>query len=161
MDTSAISGVLTNRNDIELPYRSPFQPYTAWATMIAISVIIFFSGMLQHLQPPCHWLSISSLGFDIFFPGNFTASGFLTNYIDIPIFAGKFFRGDLIQLTCIDCFPGLYIFFRFFFYKSSIIPLQDINLEDEFNKLAEEKAFMPKVDYSRRSWASKLYHKVF
>jgi len=29
-------------------------------------------------------------GFDVFFPGNFTASSFLTCYVNIAIFAGGF-----------------------------------------------------------------------
>ncbi|CZR53227.1 probable general amino acid permease [Phialocephala subalpina] len=109
----------------KLRYQSPFQPYLSWTTMFSLIVIIFFSG------------------FDIFFPGGFTATGFLSNYINIPIFA------------------SLYIFFRFFFYKSSIIPLEEINLADEFSKIEEEKAARDENVYSSRSWASKLYHRVF
>lgn len=29
---------------LELPYKSPLQPYTAWATGFILIVIIFFSG---------------------------------------------------------------------------------------------------------------------
>jgi amino acid transporter len=57
-----------------LPYKSPFQPYVAWITGCIIFLVILFSG------------------YAVFFPGNFTASGFLTYYINIAIFAGKLAR---------------------------------------------------------------------
>ncbi|KAH8898845.1 hypothetical protein GQ53DRAFT_742029 [Thozetella sp. PMI_491] len=47
----------------ELPYKSWGQPYAAIAAGVFCFLIVFFSG------------------FSIFFPGNFTASGFLSNYI--------------------------------------------------------------------------------
>ena len=32
---------------IVLPYKSPLQPYVAWATLVAVSLIVFFSGKSQ------------------------------------------------------------------------------------------------------------------
>lgn len=47
----------------DLPYRSPGQPYVSWITLVAVLLIVFFSG------------------FDVFTAGNFTASKFLTCYL--------------------------------------------------------------------------------
>lgn len=55
----------------DLPYRSPGQPYVSWITLVTVLLIVFFSG------------------FDVFTAGNFTASGFLTCYLNVFIFAGK------------------------------------------------------------------------
>lgn len=51
-----------------LPYTSVLQPYGAWVALVAFGLF----GLLN--------------GFDVFFPGRFTASGFFTAYIGIPIF---------------------------------------------------------------------------
>lgn len=47
----------------ELPYKSWGQPYVAYATGFFCFLVSFFSG------------------FSVFFPGNFSASAFLSNYI--------------------------------------------------------------------------------
>lgn len=54
-----------------MPYKSPLQPYMAWATLGALCLVIFFSG------------------YTVFFPGRWSVSTFLTYYIDIAIFIGK------------------------------------------------------------------------
>ncbi|TKY85351.1 hypothetical protein EX895_005513 [Sporisorium graminicola] len=51
-----------------LPYRARLQPYASWFSIIMCAIVIFFSG----------W--------KVFLKGNFTASGFLTNYLGIPVF---------------------------------------------------------------------------
>ncbi|SNX84901.1 probable general amino acid permease [Melanopsichium pennsylvanicum] len=51
-----------------LPYRARLQPYASWFSIIMSGIVIFFSG----------W--------SVFLNGNFTASGFLTNYLGIPVF---------------------------------------------------------------------------
>lgn len=61
----------------ELPYKSWGQPYAAIAAGIMCFLIVFFSG------------------FSVFFPGNFSASSFLSNYI-----------------ACFVC-PALYIILKF------------------------------------------------
>lgn len=53
---------------VAVPYRSRFQPYAAW-------VCLFFFIFL-----------LLANGFTVFYPGRFTASGFLTTYLGIPIF---------------------------------------------------------------------------
>ncbi|KAH8691464.1 amino acid permease/ SLC12A domain-containing protein [Talaromyces proteolyticus] len=74
----------------ELPYRSPLQPYTAWITLFAVFLVVFFSG------------------FDVFVKDNFTAAGFLTSYLNIFIFAGLyiffkvFLKSKIIPLSAID-----------------------------------------------------------
>lgn len=56
----------------DLPYRSPCQPYASWATLFFVILVVFFSG------------------FDVFVDGRFTATGFLTCYLNIFIFAGQY-----------------------------------------------------------------------
>ena len=53
---------------VSVPYRARVQPYAAW---ICLPLFIFL--LLMN-------------GFTVFYPGNFTASGFLTTYLGIPIF---------------------------------------------------------------------------
>jgi len=36
---------------LDLPYKSPFQPYVAWATLLMVSLVILFCGKSQ-LSPP-------------------------------------------------------------------------------------------------------------
>lgn len=50
------------------PYQSKFQPYLGYASGAFFGLLIIFNG------------------FNVFFPGNFTAADFLTHYIGLPIF---------------------------------------------------------------------------
>jgi hypothetical protein len=55
--------------------------------MFCVSLIILFSGITSKIN--CYLLCLTqSSGFAVFFPGNFSVSGFLTYYINIAIFAG-------------------------------------------------------------------------
>lgn len=74
-------------------------------------------------------------GFAVFFPGNFTAAGFLTYYINIAIFA------------------VLYIFFKFFL-ESKVVPLGEIEFEDELKSVREWRV---SEETGKRAW----WHKVF
>ncbi|KAF9880086.1 amino acid permease [Colletotrichum karsti] len=87
----------------DLPYRSPGQPYVSWVTLIAVVLVVFFSG------------------FDVFVTGNFTASGFLTCYLNVFIFA------------------ALYAFFKFYL-KSRVISPAEMDFEEEFASIRLEKA---------------------
>lgn len=51
-----------------LPYRARLQPYASWFSIVMCAIVILFSG----------W--------SVFLKGNFTASGFLTSYLGIPVF---------------------------------------------------------------------------
>jgi amino acid transporter len=53
-----------------IPYNSFLQPYGAWIAMVAFITLTLING------------------FDVFFPGRFNASSFLTAYVGIPIFLG-------------------------------------------------------------------------
>ncbi|KAK8004315.1 hypothetical protein PG990_002124 [Apiospora arundinis] len=86
----------------DLPYRSPCQPYASWATLFVVILVVFFSG------------------FDVFVDGRFTATGFLTCYLNIFIFA------------------AFYIFFKFFL-KSKVVPLAEIDFKSEFELIRQEK----------------------
>jgi yeast amino acid transporter len=54
--------------DTSVVYRSIVQPYATWACLCVFSFLLLANG------------------FTVFFPGQFTASGFLTAYIGIPFF---------------------------------------------------------------------------
>lgn len=51
-----------------LPYRTPFQPYLCYVVLFIISLLTITNG------------------FQVFFPGNWSASNFLAAYITLPIF---------------------------------------------------------------------------
>jgi amino acid transporter len=73
-----------------LAYKSPLQPYLAWATGGALILVILFSG------------------YSVFFPGRWSVGTFLTYYIDIAIFiflwaAGVCYaRSGIIALQDVD-----------------------------------------------------------
>ncbi|TDZ19841.1 Dicarboxylic amino acid permease [Colletotrichum orbiculare MAFF 240422] len=87
----------------DLPYKSPGQPYVSWITLLFVALVVFFSG------------------FDVFTTGNFTASGFLTCYLNVFIFA------------------ALYIFFKLYL-KSKVISPDEMDFESEFASIRQEKA---------------------
>lgn len=49
------------------------QPVGAWIALVAFTILVLING------------------FDVFFPGRFTASSFLTAYVGIPIFLAVYF----------------------------------------------------------------------
>ncbi|TVY89408.1 Proline-specific permease [Lachnellula willkommii] len=57
----------------DVPYRSFLQPVGAWIAMVAFTILTLING------------------FDVFFPGRFSASSFLTAYVGIPIFLAIYF----------------------------------------------------------------------
>ncbi|KAH8665945.1 proline transporter [Tricladium varicosporioides] len=57
----------------EIPYHSFVQPIGAWIAMVAFTILTLING------------------FDVFFPGRFSASSFLTAYVGIPIFLCIYF----------------------------------------------------------------------
>jgi amino acid transporter len=73
-----------------LAYKSPLQPYLAWATGCTLVLIILFSG------------------YSVFFPDRWSVATFLTYYVDIAIFillwiAGfSYARGGIIALRDVD-----------------------------------------------------------
>ncbi|KAL4904744.1 hypothetical protein BDW74DRAFT_178827 [Aspergillus multicolor] len=102
-----------------LPYRNFLQPYAAWATLFMVVMVLLFSG------------------FDVFTTGNFTASGFLTSYLNIGIFA------------------VLYIFFKIIL-KSKVVPLDEIDFQSEFDAIEQEKATGEYVVECGVPWWKKL-----
>ncbi|KAK1585929.1 amino acid permease [Colletotrichum navitas] len=109
-----------SRND--LPYRSPGQPYVSWITLVMVCLIVFFSG------------------FDVFTAGNFTASGFLTCYLNIFIFA------------------ALYVFFKLRL-KSRIVAVNEMDFETEFTSIRQEKA-QKEVYGPPKKGLKQLLHKI-
>lgn len=53
---------------IVVPYQSKFQPYGAYICLVVFTILLLCNG------------------FTLFYPGQFTVSGFLTTYLGIPIF---------------------------------------------------------------------------
>lgn len=82
----------------DIPYRSRFQPYTAWISCIAFSILLLVNG------------------FKVFFAGHWNTSTFMTSYIGIAIFFAlylghKIFRAWhepwMIPATEVDLHTGL------------------------------------------------------
>ncbi|OKL59901.1 hypothetical protein UA08_04539 [Talaromyces atroroseus] len=73
-----------------LPYKSPFQPYMAWATLVSLVIITLTSG------------------YSVFLHGHWNTSSFLASYIGLPIFfamwgiAWYFLRSGIIPLRELD-----------------------------------------------------------
>ncbi|KAF5014080.1 hypothetical protein F66182_15067 [Fusarium sp. NRRL 66182] len=76
-----------------LPYKSPFQPYMAWMTIISLVIITLTSG------------------YSVFLNGHWNTQSFLVSYIGIPIFLERvalwgvswyFFRSPIIPLRQLD-----------------------------------------------------------
>lgn len=76
-----------------LPYKSPFQPYMAWATVTCVAVIALTSGYV------------------VFLHGHWNTASFLTAYIGIPIFLGSLGAGirhtSHVRLTAHSTLGGL------------------------------------------------------
>ncbi|KAI6887360.1 amino acid permease [Hortaea werneckii] len=64
-----------------LPFRTPLQPYATQFTLFLITVLTLTNG------------------FQVFFPGNWSASNFLAAYITIPIFFGLYFGHKIWMST--------------------------------------------------------------
>lgn len=61
----------------DLPYQSIVQPYGAWISIVGFIILVLIDG------------------FDVYFPGRWSISSFLTGYVGIPIFLSIYF-GHLI-----------------------------------------------------------------
>ncbi|KAF8756437.1 Amino acid permease [Rhizoctonia solani] len=61
----------------DLPYRAPFQPFTAWFALVMVILITFFSG------------------FRVFLTGQFSVADFLSNYVNIFVFLGLYITWKL------------------------------------------------------------------
>jgi amino acid transporter len=64
----------------DIPYQSRLQPYGAYVGIVAFTILTLING------------------FDVFFPGRFSASSFLTAYVGIPIFLSIYFGHRLFHL---------------------------------------------------------------
>ncbi|KAK3196492.1 hypothetical protein K4F52_000374 [Lecanicillium sp. MT-2017a] len=81
----------------KLPFKSPLQPYSTYATLFLMSLVCITNG------------------FAVFFPGNFKAANFVTAYVSFPIFLVLYFghrfvarsKYWLVPVTEIDVFSGL------------------------------------------------------
>ena len=100
------------------------QPYVAYATTLIVFLIVLFSG------------------YAVFFPGNFTASGFLTYYINIAIFT------------------ALYIFFKFYL-RSKIIPLLEIDFSAELESIRHWRNSEGNPVSQDEKFVKKVWNKIF
>ncbi|KAJ5170691.1 Amino acid/polyamine transporter I [Penicillium coprophilum] len=60
-------------NRTELPWKSPFQPYAAWAALVSFSIILVTGG------------------FYVFIEGNWSSQTFVSSYFNIPLICVLFF----------------------------------------------------------------------
>ena len=65
------------RQNVSVPYQSHIQPWGSYISMSVLVVLLLCNG------------------FTLFYPGNFTASGFLTTYLGIPVFWALYFAHKL------------------------------------------------------------------
>uniref|UniRef100_A0A093VJD9 Putative proline-specific permease put4 n=1 Tax=Talaromyces marneffei PM1 TaxID=1077442 RepID=A0A093VJD9_TALMA len=114
-----IEGISQN----ELPYRGPLQPYAAWATLLIVFLIVFF------------------FGFSVFVKGHFTASGFLTCYLNVFIFI------------------ALYACFKLFM-KSKVIPLSALDFQAELQSIREEEQYRSQTAKIEDDKSSTLLGKI-
>ncbi|OKL59914.1 hypothetical protein UA08_04912 [Talaromyces atroroseus] len=77
-----------------LPWKSPFQPYTAWVGFVGSTIIVLVSG------------------FSVFLKGNWSGSSFVASYVGIPIFIVPiifwkvFKRTKFERASTIDLYTG-------------------------------------------------------
>lgn len=98
-----------------LAYKSPFQPYLAWITAGALILVVLFSG------------------YNVFFPGRWSVSTFLTYYVDIAIFV-------FLWLVA------------FFFSRSGVIALQDVDLSEIADVDHEKAGILHSADQNISWW---------
>lgn len=67
------------KQSISVPYQSPVQPWAAWVCVVLFSILLLCNG------------------FTLFFPGQFTASGFLTTYLGIALFLVLYFGHRIVS----------------------------------------------------------------
>ncbi|CAE6375726.1 unnamed protein product [Rhizoctonia solani] len=72
----------------ELPYKGPFQPFTAWFALVMVILITFFSG------------------FKVFMKGQFLVADFLSNYINVFAFLGIYITWKLYTRDWQLCRPA-------------------------------------------------------
>ncbi|CAK7204217.1 hypothetical protein SEUCBS139899_006971 [Sporothrix eucalyptigena] len=64
-----------------LPFKGPFQPYTAWFGIVFFCIVLLFNG------------------FAVFTHGNWNAQNFVSAYVGLPIFSGFYLGWKLIKKT--------------------------------------------------------------
>ncbi|QRW25400.1 amino acid permease [Rhizoctonia solani] len=77
INLSAVAGLAQGYTRDDLPYRAPFQPFTAWFALVMVILITFFSG------------------FRVFLTGQFSVADFLSNYVNIFVFLGLYITWKL------------------------------------------------------------------
>ncbi|OBT82755.1 hypothetical protein VE02_09110 [Pseudogymnoascus sp. 03VT05] len=107
----------------QLPFHSRLQPYGAWFAMFFFAVLALING------------------FNVFFPGQFSASSFLTAYIGIPAFF------------------AVYLGHKFWTGRSDpwYLPVPDIDIQEGLEQLQnEESPEEPGAKHGWRKWAQEF-----
>ncbi|KAL1964773.1 hypothetical protein VTN77DRAFT_6640 [Rasamsonia byssochlamydoides] len=102
-----------------LPFKTPLQPYATYYALLLVSLLTLTNG------------------YAVFFPGNFTASGFLVSYIVFAIFL------------------ALYLGHKLWFRTPWMMKLSDIDVVsgvDEIDRMAEEDG-----ERKPRNWLEKFW----
>lgn len=77
-----------------VPWKSPFQPYTAWVGFIGSSIIALITG------------------YAVFLKGRWNTSTFIASYIGIPIFIVPIIAWKLIYQTKASVVPTILFLFQ-------------------------------------------------
>ena len=73
-----------------LPWKSPFQPYTAWIGFVGATILTFVCG------------------FPVFLKGNWDTQKFVASYVGIPIFVGLAIMWKMTYQTKVRLLKRLY-----------------------------------------------------
>ncbi|KAJ5669738.1 hypothetical protein N7462_010808 [Penicillium macrosclerotiorum] len=109
-----LHGLLDSR-----PYKTPFQPWGAYYAIGFVSLLALTNG------------------YEIFFPGSFTASGFLVSYIVFAIFF------------------GLYLGHKIWYRTPWMVPARDIDIfsgKDEIDRMCEKD-----IERLPRNWLERVW----
>lgn len=102
-----------------LPFKTPLQPYTTYYALLIVSLLALTNG------------------YAVFFPGNFTASGFLVSYIVFAIFL------------------ALYLGHKLWFRTPWLMKVSEIDVVsgvDEIDRMTEEDQERVPRNWLERFW---------
>ncbi len=142
-----------------LPYKSPMQPYVAYATTFTVSLVIFFSGK------PNFTLSLNLLANAIFrlrslLPRQLHRIRFLhllhqhrdlRGYVPHPFF---------LKISMLTTLVALYIFFKIYL-RSKIIPLEEIDFTAELESILHWRNSEENPMYQDEKFVKRVWNKIF
>ena len=103
----------------------------AWATLVALVLVVLFNG------------------YEVFFPGEWSVSTFLIQYIDIAIFIGKYVHVSPLVSSLIECLIVLWLCSWVVFQKRPF-KLSEVNLSEMEKIEAEKQQYLEEPEL--RAW---------